>query len=545
MGKIISIDISTDSIILVEAEKMGKNVKVHKTLKVMTPTNAVDDGLIRDKDSVAGVIETILNENKIKAKSVIFTVSSSKVVTREVSLPYATLNKLESVVNLNASEYFPFNINEYIIDQKVIDITNTAGKKELRVLIAAAPSTLVSEYSELARQIGLKVHSVDFSGNSIYQIIKRQSIQGNYIVIGFDYQSTLVTIMEGNKLILQRAVPYGTEELYKATMSRFGISFEEAIEMIGQKPLVYRPEDVTSGIQDEVAGAMNLILGGVNRIIDYYNSRNQEKIFDKIFIYGNGTQIHQIDKSIEKFFGMSTVVIESFINVTFHKNFTSSFNPILSITAIGALFEPYNLKPEQGETALGKKDLILYGVLAGLSVAALVAYMVIPSIKGTSLKSQKKSLVSKIEQIKEVEEIVTVKETLEKQGQMRSQVNTLTTSYTDDILEVLHSMEKNMPINTVFVSMTINQDGLIYNTRATDMATVAKLIQQMKKVPYFSTVTTTGFTLSEDVEAYKITTNENGEEVRETVGKVDLYDLSLTCSFKTPYEEINLNKEGE
>ena len=48
----------------------------------------MEDGYIRDKEAFASALKAELSRHDIQEKEVVFTLSSSKVVTREVIIPF-------------------------------------------------------------------------------------------------------------------------------------------------------------------------------------------------------------------------------------------------------------------------------------------------------------------------------------------------------------------------------------------------------------------------------------------------------------------------
>ena len=50
------------------------------------------------------------------------------------------------MINVNASEYFPINIDDYVLSYTVLETKNTKEEKKTRVLIYAAPEHMVKGY---------------------------------------------------------------------------------------------------------------------------------------------------------------------------------------------------------------------------------------------------------------------------------------------------------------------------------------------------------------------------------------------------------------
>ena len=80
------------------ADYRKKNPPVHKAFAFRTPEHAVEDGYIRDKEAFASALKVELSKRDIHEKEVVFTLSSSKVVTREVMIPFVKDNKIMGII---------------------------------------------------------------------------------------------------------------------------------------------------------------------------------------------------------------------------------------------------------------------------------------------------------------------------------------------------------------------------------------------------------------------------------------------------------------
>ena len=115
-NKVLSIDITNESITIIEiSASQKKQTNIHKVLMFETPEDAYEDGIIRDQDKIAGEIRAQLAQAGITNKNAIFVKNSTKIVNREVEIPAVKENKIAGIINANATEYFPVNIEDYVV----------------------------------------------------------------------------------------------------------------------------------------------------------------------------------------------------------------------------------------------------------------------------------------------------------------------------------------------------------------------------------------------------------------------------------------------
>ena len=128
-NRVLSIDITNESITIIEiSASQKKQTNIHKVLMFETPEDSFEDGVIRDQDKIAGEIRAQLNAAGVTNKNAIFVMSSTKIVNREVEIPQVKESKIGGIINANASEYFPVNIEDYVVSHSLLEsITDAEG----------------------------------------------------------------------------------------------------------------------------------------------------------------------------------------------------------------------------------------------------------------------------------------------------------------------------------------------------------------------------------------------------------------------------------
>ena len=177
---------------------------------VETPEGIVVDGMLQPTQEYADHLVNALATNGIRTKKVIFTISSTRVASREVQIPNVKASKIEALVKTNANEYFPVDLTQYEIGHYLAGGLTENGK--LRVMALAVPKALLDSYYQLAQMCGWEVECFDYSSNSLYQILRDEKSEKVTMVIKIDENSTIVTVLSAGKVLLQRTVAYGVQD---------------------------------------------------------------------------------------------------------------------------------------------------------------------------------------------------------------------------------------------------------------------------------------------------------------------------------------------
>ena len=223
-----------------------------------------------------------LTQNKMTATDVIFSISSSKIATKEIESPIISEKKLVEMIDSNASEYFPIYLEDYILAHTVLDKGNPKkGLNRQRVLVLAAPKELIDDYFQLAERLKLNVKSIDYAGNSAYQMIRRQIGPEPSVVVQVQEETTTVNILSDNILRLQRTIPYGKNLPIQALSQKMHIDEDEAATLLETENHIHETFD-----GDPVTESLKHLINNVVRVIDYYNSRNSDEPVEKpILVY--------------------------------------------------------------------------------------------------------------------------------------------------------------------------------------------------------------------------------------------------------------------
>ena len=526
-NKVLTIDITNESITIVEATASAKKqTYIHNALIFETPEDSYEDGQIKDKDKIAGAIREQLSANGISNKNAIFILTSSKVVNREVMIPFVPEKKIKGIINANAAEYFPVNIEDYIVAHSVLEtVTNDDKTKQLRVSAVAAPINMVRGYHELAASVGLNVVAVDYIGNAMLQLIKTQtSATMTTMVIQLGSDSTVLNIVKGDTLLLQRTVPYGTNAVVTEIMDEKGVDATTAMTMLQNERLI------TVDFDDNAAtGAFRYLINNIGRVMDYYASKNPDKPIDDVFLTGDGALIRGIDGLFKIQLNISTRIMDSLYNVKFDDKINLKiYNPVYLIAPIGAAIDPINFA--YGDSA---KKADTTG-LANVGIAIMVIGIIVAaggSVAGimwkNSVQKQKDYVNSQIASVKDIEDIIAKCDAAEaKKADAKNMINSTYTT-NENMSEFVKNLEAATPRDTYVESFDSAADVVEITAVSTDYDDIAKMVIELKKI----SVITDAFVSNIDGK----TDDETGDIT---------YTFSITCVYVDNRETTEESDNG-
>lgn len=508
-GKLVSIVINNEYIKICEITKSGKNSTVHKTVTIPAPEGCYEDGILIDIDTLSKVIKGVLVEHRFNSNSVAFSISSPRLATKEVLIPNVKANKIEKIVQANATEYFPVNMDEYIIQHTVLQEIEDQGQKKLKIMVAAVPSEVVESYYDLAKALGLKVAFVDYAGNSTYQIMKQQIGEEVSLVIQVENDGTVINIFKENVLQLQRMVPYGKSMLVNAVMDKYGLKYDAATTKLQNETLLHSRFD-----GDEVTESLRYMASNINRVIDYYVSRNRVSI-QKAYLIGHSTTIKGFATLLSNELNMPITKVEALKGIVLDKKAYVEEATLTSyVTNLGAVVDPVDFVPKKMQEAGTKKEntkMIIMGFFGAVAVSALL--IVIPLVQVVALNTQIMGLNKDIKKLSEVNDIVNDYYLAKDKYNDVQAFAALTADSDDSLQDFIDYLEKNVPSDVVITSFNVTSGAVSIAGKAGSKASVAKLIQQLEKNPSVLNVDVPTIT-----------------EAKDNVGTIEA-TFSLSCTF--------------
>lgn len=517
-NRVLSIDITNESITIVEiTASQKKQTYIHKVLIFETPEDSFDDGQIRDMDRIAAEIRNQLSSNGISNKNAVFVMNSTKIVNREVVIPYVKPNKVSDMIKANASDYFPVsNIEDYVIANTVLEeTTDENGAKQLRVMAVAAPQGIVQSYNDLAAAAGLKLQALDYIGNAMLQLIKTQTTeQSTTMVIQLGSDSTVLNIVHGDKLLLQRTVPYGTSPVVSAVMEERNVDATTAMTMLQNERIITVDFD-----DNEPTGAFRYLINNIGRVMDFYASKNPDNPIDDVFLTGDGALIRGIDGLFKIQLNVSTRVMDSLYNVKFDPSIDQRiYSPVFLISAIGAALNPMGFalpgkggNGEKAETGFG-------GVIAVAAVCVVIAaaasfYFMSQKNNKTA---QRDELQSWVDSHQDIEQVIAERDSAKAKADDIKAMTQSTYQLNEQAQEFIGALEDKIPTNVTVQSFSATAESISLPVLTDSYDDVAAFIKNLKTIKCVDNVYVSSVSQS---------TDEDGNTQ---------FSCTLTCAYTDP-----------
>lgn len=527
--KVISIEtgIQWTKVALVDYRK--KNPPVHEAFAFRTPEHAVEDGYIRDKDSLARALKEELVRRQILEKDVVFTLSSSKVVTREVVIPYVKDNKIKGIIDAQSRDYFPMDISGYTISYSKMDVVEDDGKKQLKLLLVAIPDNLLGNYVSFAQLAGLKVETFDYIGNGCIQLMC-DSFVDNAMIIQLEEQATVISILENKRLAFQRVTPYG----YGATISAvvdhpiLGIDDEEkAFDFLLEHNVIFnKPSMPDNGdpaqqainqtqadeAYEDLAESLRYHLRIANTALDYYQNQVKKEFVGNVYLVGDGSRFAGIHKlfaqelplplqkidfaKIIDLRNQNGVNVQKKAGKKKHQDYTDpvmeesskprqprAATPVGFLSVIGAAVHPLDAKPKEMQAADSKKNDLhtAYVLLAGSLLLSLLLILG-SSVRQLIAHSAHRHLTDQLEALAYVQQTYDESSSVQQEEQGYVTIDDATKTKNEYLLPLIEQLEAELPSAIKVTSMQTDDNLITLDMTADRKITVGQMLLNFQNV---------------------------------------------------------------
>ncbi len=314
---VLSIDISTAAVKMLELSRQGARYRVESYAVAPLPKDAVIDKNITNVNLIADSIKIALKQSGSKLKQATVAVSGSAVMTKIITMD-ASLNdsEMEEQIMIEADQYVPYSLDEVNFDFEVQGV-NENNPEMVDVLLAASRRENVENRVDALQKAGLIAKIVDveaFAMENAFTLLTSQfadAAEGQTVAI-VDMGATMTTlnVLHDGHSVYTREQGFGGKQLTEEIQRRYGLSYEEAGLAKRHGGL---PDNYTIDVLEPFKRAM---VQQIQRSLQFFVSSSANRGIDRVVLAGGCASIPGVDQLVEKSLGVPVYVANPFVNMT-------------------------------------------------------------------------------------------------------------------------------------------------------------------------------------------------------------------------------------
>ena len=274
MSAKVAIELGKNYIKVAEGSFAG-SIHINKFAEEQLKDNIIINDMKLEPNLFYETLGNLFMKYNFSKKDITFILAGiSNMIIRELVLPYQNEEKTFNLVTLEARQYFPTSIENYVIDYKQLKVFNEGKTKKQKVLLVALPRTLIEDLVNVTKKLGFKVKKIDIEPNAISKIVAlerrvRKEKDKELIMIANIAKSyiTLVIVNEDGIVLSKTFLNYDLERMF---------SEEESSEALIEYFYTY---------------TINEIVENISKFYEFYKSREQDsKSLSKVYLMGEVCQ---------------------------------------------------------------------------------------------------------------------------------------------------------------------------------------------------------------------------------------------------------------
>lgn len=346
----------------------------------------LSSGEVRAEEKEQIVSETLhkfLTENDLAQDDVAISIAGQNSFARFINLPPVEPKKIPEIVQFEAVQQIPFDINEVEWDWQLME---AEGSPDKVVGLFAIKNEMIAEVMDHFTKENLRVSCVQIAPMALYNYAYNdlkdvaESNKKATVILDMGAENTTLVICTKDT-VWQRSIRIGGNTFTQAIADAFHKSFETAEKLKRTAPM--------SKYMRQIYTAMKPVytdLGGeVQRSLGFYSSSPQgrDKTLTRIIAVGGGMKLQGLAKYLTQTLGMQVIKPDSFekltlasnlSNASFHEN-VSDFGIVYGLGAqlLGEARIRTNLLPRKIARAMAwSQKAKMFTIAAGILLAAML-----------------------------------------------------------------------------------------------------------------------------------------------------------------------------
>ncbi|MEG0371123.1 MAG: pilus assembly protein PilM [Clostridium sp.] len=260
-----------------------------------------------DEEIVGEMIRNELKARGIRDRAVTFIISAMpNMLVREINVPPASVRDTYGMVKQEAGAHFPINLENYVIDYRIVGIFEEEGVKKQKVIGIAVPKFLIERLIGIANAADLRLEKIDVEANTLSKLL-------------FEYQQQELTVSTRPSLICAIQDTYITMVIvkkgviqmsktssYESVESLLDNSSQGEVASSNEDGGLASQEDNEKIIEKRIAGD---IADSISRYLSFYTSKNREDM-EAVYITGEVGEKIDIASAVNSRFEVKTKTID-------------------------------------------------------------------------------------------------------------------------------------------------------------------------------------------------------------------------------------------
>lgn len=304
----LGVDLGTGSIKVVELANVGGQARLETYGFAELP--AIDSKLnVHEKlERTAATLSEICAKARVKNLKAVAALPTFSVFSSLLNLPLMSESEVGQALVYEAKKIVPLPLDEMILDWKILPSTTTnlaKHEKTMRVLLTAAPKSLVKQYLEIFRLAKIEILSLETEAFALGRALLglEPSVA---LLVDVGALTTDIAVVDEHIPILNRSIDVGGNTVTKAIAQSLNIDVRRAEQFKRDVGLQFGSSGSTT-VPKIIEATLGPIVNEVKYAISLYQAESAKSI-EKIVITGGSAFLPQLTQYLENIFQLKVFI---------------------------------------------------------------------------------------------------------------------------------------------------------------------------------------------------------------------------------------------
>lgn len=311
----LGLDISDKSLHFVKLKESKGGFVVSAFGEKEIPKNAIEAGEIKNPGEVAKVLASLKDE--FGSEFVHVSLPEQRAFLLKLHIPDMKRNEIRGNVELQLEDNVPISAREAIFDYDIVG--NNAHKDgKLEIELSVFPRSVVENYMEIFREVGLTPLSFEFEAQAIARSVIAEGDNGTFMVVDFGKTRTGISIVSEGTTRFTSTVDIGGASLTEAIEKTLKIKSDEAERIKKEKGIITRKENEDLFLT--MMTKIGVLREEINKHYIYWHTHKDQygkkrpKI-EKIILCGGDANLAGLSEHLSAGLGISVELANVMMNV--------------------------------------------------------------------------------------------------------------------------------------------------------------------------------------------------------------------------------------
>lgn len=315
---VIGLDIGSSSVKMARFAKREDGLRLVKTgLKEFK----ICDNEAENEFEMLSALKHVLKDTDVMGSKVVVNINCPRTAIKKLTAPYMPRAELGEGIRLEAKNYFPFAIDDALLDFQVLGDVVEKGVRKYEILVAVSPRKTAEKYVALLGKAGIRPASMICTSYALQKIAEYSSPKEDETrcLVDIGELHTELIIAKGRRLIFSRKIPVAGGDFTRAMTGtlvsdrgRTQLSVDEAEKIKKETGL---PPEADSKIIDGKISATQVLsmlrtpleqlISEIERSFAYCREETGGGKVDSVILFGGGASLGGLIRSLSEGLGMA------------------------------------------------------------------------------------------------------------------------------------------------------------------------------------------------------------------------------------------------